>query len=341
MQHFVAAPRAIAAAADQRQSCQDGDALPGARRLIAISGVAIALLALTVLAVVFYAIWHIDHAAVDAEMDRARVALATTEWDSPGSEARVASTLANAFALDGAHFGEAADVEAGEVALPTQGDSTRLLIWTPRRFGTELFLHLAPMRIATSLLFMAGIVLLMRRLYLLARELEGRRREAQALAACDVLTGLGNRLAFEQSIGPMLARGKGEVALFYLDLDGFKQINDTFGHGAGDDVLRTVGARLRRTARPGDTLARMGGDEFALIRGAPGDRDELLETARDIELALREPVLVGTQAVDVRASIGVAVAPADGQSGEALLEAADGALYRAKRDRTGFALAAA
>jgi diguanylate cyclase (GGDEF)-like protein len=340
MQHFLAAPRAVAAAAETRQAIQDGDVLPGARRLIAVSGLAIALLAVTVMAVVFYAIWHIDHTAIEAEMERARVALAVTARDVPGSEARLASTLANAYALDGAHFGAAADVAGGEVALVVPGEPGRRLIWTPRRFGTELFVQLAPMRITTSLLFMAGIAFLMRRLYLLARELEARRREAQALAARDVLTGLGNRLAFEQGIARMLAKGGGEVALFYLDLDGFKQINDTLGHGAGDDVLRAVGTRLKRVTRPGDTLVRIGGDEFALVRGTPADEAQLLEMARDIELLLSEPVLVGTQAVDVRASIGIAVAPADGQSGKALLEAADVALYRAKRDRTGYAMAA-
>jgi diguanylate cyclase (GGDEF)-like protein len=341
MQHFLAAPRAIAAAAEKPQSHRDTDVLPSARRLLAISGLAIAMLAATVLVVVIYAIWHIDGTAVDAETARARVALAVTARDMPGSEARIASTLANTLALEGAHFGAAADVADGEISIAVPDEPGRLLIWTPRRFGTELFLQLAPMRIATSLVFMAGIALLMRRLYLLARELEERRREAQALASRDVLTGLGNRRAFEQDIGRMLAQGRGEVALFYLDLDGFKQINDTLGHGAGDDVLRAVGTRLKRVTRAGDTLVRIGGDEFALVRGAPGNQELLQEAARDIELALSEPVMVGTQAIEVRASIGIAVAPADGSSGKALLEAADVALYRAKRDRTGFAMAAA
>ena len=203
------------------------DALPGARRLLTYCGLAIVLLGVTVLAAMLYALWQIDESAIDTEMDRARVALAVTARDVPGSEARVASTLANAYALEGAHFGEAVDVDQGEVALAVPGEETRLLIWTPRRFGTELFIQLAPMRISSSLVFLAGIVFLMRRLYLLTRELEERRREAQALAARDTLTGLANRLGFERGLARLLAEGHSNVGLFYLDLDGFKQINDT------------------------------------------------------------------------------------------------------------------
>jgi diguanylate cyclase (GGDEF)-like protein len=337
MQHFLAAPRALAVTA--RPPHGDADALPGARRLLAYSGLAIVLLAISVLAAILYGLWQIDDSAIDAEMARARAALTMTVEDAPESEAAMAGMLAGTFALEGAHFGSTAEIGEGEVALAVPGDGSRLLIWTPRRFGTELFLQLAPVRIASSLVFLAGIALLMRRLYLLARELEARRREAQALAARDPLTGLGNRLGFEEGMARLLAEGQGEVGLFYLDLDGFKQVNDTLGHGAGDDVLRVVGQRLRHVAGEGDTLARIGGDEFALVRGKPGGEAALRELARDIELALGEPVRLGTQQVDVRASIGIAVAPADGSSSSALLEAADMALYRAKRDRTGFALA--
>lgn len=315
--------------------------MPGARRLLVYSGVAVATLAVTVFVAVLYAMWQIDETAIEAETVRARVALVVTARDVKGSEERLASTLANAFALKDAHFGEAADVAEGEVTLAVPGQPTRLLIWTPRRFGTELFMQLAPIRIAASVVFIIGISILMWRLYLLARELEERRREAHQLASHDVLTGLGNRLGFEQGMARLLAGSKGELALFYLDLDGFKQVNDTFGHGAGDELLRAVGERLRTVARDGDTLARIGGDEFALVRGTPGDTAQLVEVARDIEMALSEPMRCGEQTIEMRASIGIAVAPADGTTAPALLEAADAALYRAKRDRIGYALATA
>jgi len=346
MHHFLAAPRAKAVAAmKENWHRNEADALPNARRLLAYSGLAIALLAITVFGAALYAVWQIDDAAVDYETQRARIALTATSIHIEGSEAALASTLSNSYALIGAHVGSSADIGEDEIAVPIDGTHGRLLIWTPRRFGSELFMQVAPMRVATSLVFMLGIAFLMRRLYRLARELEGRRQEAQALAASDALTGLGNRLAFDNGMARMLAKaeadGAGEVAVFYLDLDGFKQVNDTLGHGAGDDVLRIVGRRLEKLTKPVDLLARLGGDEFVLLRPFPGSRDELVQFAHTIEAALGEPVTLGAQSLQIGVSIGIAVAPADGTSGNALLEAADAALYRAKRDRTGFAMAAA
>ena len=197
------------------------------------------------------------------------------------------------------------------------------------------------MRLGASAVFLLGVLALMHRLYVLARELEGRRVEAQALAARDALTGLGNRLAFDNGMARLLADGTGEVAVFYLDLDGFKLVNDKLGHGAGDDVLRTVGVRLRTLAEPNDLLVRLGGDEFVVLRAMHGSREELAQLALTIETALAEPIVLGTQTVQIGVSIGIAVAPADGTTGNALLVAADTALYRAKRDRTGFAMAEA
>ena len=330
----------MAAVPPKAQRHRNVDALSSARRSLVLSGLAIVLLAITIFAAVVYAIWQIDARAVDSETERARVALTVTSLDTAGSEARLASTLGNSYALAGAHIGPAADIGDGEIAVPVPGTDAKLLIWTPRRFGSELFMQLAPIRVATSLVFMLCIAFLMRRLYLLARELEGRRQDAQALAARDALTGLGNRLAFDTGMARMLAEG-GEVAMFYLDLDGFKQVNDTLGHGAGDDVLRTVGQRLMALTQPNDVLARLGGDEFVLMRPIPGPRDELVGFALAIEAALAEPVALGAQTLQVGVSIGIAIAPADGASGNALLEAADAALYRAKRDRSGFAIAAA
>jgi diguanylate cyclase (GGDEF)-like protein len=337
MRHFLAAPRAMAVAAAKAKWQRDADALPGARRLLIITSVATFLLAATVLGAVIYSVRQIDETAVAAEMMRAQMALSTID---PGmSDARAASVIANSFALKDAHFGDPAEVREGEVAVPVA--SRGALIWQPRRMGSDLVVQLAPIRVGASALFLLGVLVLMHRLYLLARELEGRRVEAQALAARDALTGLGNRLAFDNGMERLLAEGMGEVAMFYLDLDGFKQVNDTLGHGAGDDVLRTVGERLRALAQPADLLIRLGGDEFVVLRGGLNSRDELAPLALAIEAALAEPVTLGTQTLQIGVSIGIAVAPADGATGNALLAAADAALYRAKRDRTGFAMAAA
>lgn len=337
MQHFMAAPRAVAVAPDKPEWQRDADALPGARRLLIATSVAAFLLAATVLGAVIYSVSQIDQAAVAAEVSRAEIALATIGPEF--SDARTASMLANSYALQGAHFGDAAQMADGAVALPVSGRGT--LIWEPQRLGSRLFAELAPMRLGASAVFLLGVLALMHRLYLLARELEGRRAEAQALAARDALTGLGNRLAFDNGMERLLADSTDEVAVLYLDLDGFKLVNDKLGHGAGDDVLRTVGARLKALAEPGDLLVRLGGDEFVVLRALHGSRAELAKLALAIEAALAEPIVLGAQTVQIGVSIGIAVAPADGTTGNALLVAADTALYRAKRDRTGFAMAAA
>src|SRR5690606_10264745 len=188
-------------------------------RLLGFSVAAILMLAATVLGATIFAVLRIDDAAVEQELSRASVALTAELADGPRSEEQLASTLSQTYALAGAHIGDATTVIADEITLAIPDSDGRLLIWTPRRLGTELFAQLAPIRIFTSLAFLAGIALLMRRLYLVARELEGRRLEAQALATRDPLTGLGNRLAFEQGIEAMLTQlGTRELALLYLDL---------------------------------------------------------------------------------------------------------------------------
>lgn len=334
MNHYLATPRAVAVAAVETGWQREADALRGARRLLGFSVAAILALAATVLGATVFAVFHIDDAAVEQEMSRARAALTAVLSDAPRSETQLAGVLSETFVLDGAHIGEAASVVDDEVSLAIPGKEDRLLIWTPRRLGTELFAQLAPIRIFTSLVFLAGIAFLMRRLYRVARELEGRRVEAHTLATRDPLTGLGNRLAFDRGIESMLTQqGTRELALLYLDLDGFKQVNDTLGHGAGDDVLKTVGRRLTALAQPGDLLVRLGGDEFVMVRANHGSADELARLARTIEAALIEPVQLGTRALRIGVSIGTATAPSEGVAGNALLEAADRALYRSKRGR--------
>lgn len=328
----------MAAVATKARWRRNRNALSGAKLLLVLTTVAAFMLAATVLGAVVFAVGQIDNTAIADEISRARIALASLDPDY--SEARIGSILTNTFALAGAHFGDASQLAEGQVAISVAGHE-RALIWSPNRIGSQLFAQLAPLRLGASGVFLIGIVFLMRRLYLIAHELEARRAEAQALAARDALTGLGNRLAFDQGIARMLEESSGDVALLYLDLDGFKQVNDTLGHGAGDDVLCTVGRRLQGLALPADLLARLGGDEFALLRPVPGSPDELERLAHRIETALAEPITLGAQVLQIGVSIGIAVAPADGSSGEALLNAADAALYRAKRDRSGVALAAA
>jgi diguanylate cyclase (GGDEF)-like protein/PAS domain S-box-containing protein len=168
---------------------------------------------------------------------------------------------------------------------------------------------------------------------------ERRRVEQQIahMARHDSLTDLPNRMLFRERLGqalPNVARGR-QLAVLYLDLDRFKAVNDTLGHQVGDELLKKVGARLRRCVRDGDTVARVGGDEFAIIQV---DIDRPVDTAvlaRRIGEAIRAPYELSGHSIVVDTSIGIAVAPNDGTDPEPLLKAADMALYGAKADGRG------
>ena len=151
-------------------------------------------------------------------------------------------------------------------------------------------------------------------------------------ASHDNLTGLLNRAGFARRISGALAGASFENAragLVYLDLDGFKEINDTFGHEAGDDLLRQAAERLRQTVRGSDTVARMGGDEFAIVLAGAGDEVVLAAAAR-VHHAFDEPFTVGQTPVHISASVGVAEWPADGDTVDALVRHADSEMYRQK-----------
>ncbi len=156
----------------------------------------------------------------------------------------------------------------------------------------------------------------------------------------DALTGLPNRALLHERL--IAARGDAPdaprpLALLLLDLDHFKEVNDTVGHEQGDALLRAAAARLRGVVRAGDTVARLGGDEFAVL--LPGaDAAGAARVAADIRTALDAPVQVEGQALQVGASVGIALGPAHGTDGTTLLRRADVAMYAAKRGRTGHAI---
>ncbi|WP_119316429.1 EAL domain-containing protein, partial [Calidithermus terrae] len=162
--------------------------------------------------------------------------------------------------------------------------------------------------------------------------------QVERLAYYDPLTALPNRFLLQERAEQALARARRSqqaVTLAYLDLDRFKEINDTLGHKVGDELLRLVADRIRNLSREADTQARLGGDEFALLlcdtdsRGASQVASRLLE-------ALKQPFVVGGETVHVGASIGLAVYPRDGETLDALTRAADIAMYQAKAEGGGF-----
>jgi diguanylate cyclase (GGDEF)-like protein/PAS domain S-box-containing protein len=156
--------------------------------------------------------------------------------------------------------------------------------------------------------------------------------ELEHKALHDDLTGLPNRGLLRAHLDELLAlqrRDGGELALLMLDLDRFKQINDTYGHAAGDVVLQATGKRLRDNLRESDLVARLGGDEFAVV--LPGSTSEQgLTIAASLRAALTAPVAFGRWRLETSASAGVALAPRDGEMGDVLMHHADVALYAAK-----------
>src|SRR3954469_12316189 len=168
------------------------------------------------------------------------------------------------------------------------------------------------------------------------RAVEQQRLEQLATEAHhDPLTGLANRRRFiEQLEATVYAEGAGECAVLMIDLDRFKEINDSFGHTVGDDLLCLVGPRLQKALDPGDLLARMGGDEFAVLLPGAGTR-RAEELAEQLGAELREAFVLDGMPLHVDASIGIALSPEHGRDRSLLLARADTAMYVAKRGRNG------
>ena len=152
-------------------------------------------------------------------------------------------------------------------------------------------------------------------------------------ATHDPLTELGNRILFHERLERAVAEVRtvgGAVALLFLDVDGFKRVNDTLGHSTGDRVLVLIAERLRRVVRTTDTLARLGGDEFAVVLPGLRTGQDALPVVHKIMAAFREPLVVALGEIVLGVSIGIAVYPYDSSDSRALVRAADAAMYEAK-----------
>jgi diguanylate cyclase (GGDEF)-like protein len=154
-------------------------------------------------------------------------------------------------------------------------------------------------------------------------------------ALFDALTGLPNRACFTEKLSQALSQAKRYghiVAVLFIDLDGFKAVNDRFGHEAGDEVLCAAAQRLNGSIRESDTAARLGGDEFTVVLPIVTRHEEAERVAQKLVAHLKPPIpLRSGQLAQVSASIGVAFFPNDGEDSESLLKAADAAMYEAKR----------
>ena len=164
-------------------------------------------------------------------------------------------------------------------------------------------------------------------------------QRARHLAWHDPLTSLPNLRYFQARLKDRVAHARpkrGGLAVFFIDLDGFKQINDQNGHRVGDALLRITAARMRHAVRAADLVGRIGGDEFACIIDGLPSRERLRHIACKLFGSICAPMTIGGRPYRVRASIGIALFPDDGATPHSLLERADAAMYSAKRQQIGY-----
>jgi len=210
------------------------------------------------------------------------------------------------------------------------------LVWSADRPGVTALQRVAPVIAALSTVLLAVCLTLLFSARRTTRALTESEARATALAFHDSLTGLANRASFMVQLDDrMQALGRGEVlALLFIDLDGFKDINDTLGHGVGDELLCHVARRLEGCIGADGVAARFGGDEFVLLV-VSDDSAAVSDLARRLLAAIQEPLLLEGHELNVGASVGTAVAPRDATDGRELMRRADIALYRAKAEGRG------
>ena len=194
-----------------------------------------------------------------------------------------------------------------------------------------------PANIATLAIFAAGYILAFipaaLRMRIERREILGR-LEARKLSRNDALTGLPNRISLGLHLAEALQSGELGCAVLFLDLDGFKDVNDSLGHGVGDVLLRSVAQRLESALDGRTILARWGGDEFVIVLPAVGDPGAVSAFAGKISSLFIEPFFVDGYELSIAASIGISLSPGDGTDANVLIRNADTAMYRAKESYT-------
>jgi diguanylate cyclase (GGDEF)-like protein len=200
-----------------------------------------------------------------------------------------------------------------------------------KNFYNTFLVSSASLCLLTSLAFLIPAIAWYKR----TREKQQADRRIRFLAHHDALTGLANRSQLieklENSLAVLPLRG-GCLAVHFIDLDRFKEVNDTLGHDGGDFLLKTIAERLRDVVSVGDFAARLGGDEFIVIQAGIADKAQADVFARRLISALMMPIRFGESEIVATASVGISLAPSDGMNPERLLKSADLALYRAKAD---------
>lgn len=248
------------------------------------------------------------------------------------------------FQLPGLELRLDGQVEESSAALALagpDGDPVARVTWAPPQPGTRLLEELVlPLGIAFALV--GGVIgLIVTRARRAGQELQqafdarvAAQQELEYSARHDSLTDLPNRALFLEHLMSAIAHSERYGSSFtfhYLDLDGFKEVNDTFGHPAGDELLRELAARLRNIVRTADTIARFGGDEFAVLQRSSGDRETAGLLAERMIRAVEQPFEIAGDSLHVTLSVGIAF-ETGGDDPEEIIRNADRALYRAKRN---------
>ena len=216
-----------------------------------------------------------------------------------------------------------------------QGTAIARLVWRPKRPGGAVIMSVVPFVAIALVAFAMLIVFIMRHLQRTTAAIAAGERQLRHLALHDPVCGLPNRIYFAERLERAIAEVRGgglTAAVFYIDLDHFKDVNDTLGHHIGDELILNVTRRLSQIMREDDLVGRLGGDEFAIIMTCASDNYSLQAIAERILGAICAPFIVSGHALNIGASIGIAVIDSSTEDARDILRYADMALYRAKNE---------
>lgn len=245
--------------------------------------------------------------------------------------------LGQRYGLDQLRFKAAvADIPIFSVpVLNAAGNRIGYVTWSFSRPGSALLPNLLMMTIFGIIAIALAFGVLFDRLRKLGAEMAREEEKSTRLASHDHLSGLLNRRSFNERISEEIERCKRShagFALHLIDLDRFKEVNDTLGHQAGDEVIRETARRIADTVRGADVVARLGGDEFGVIQVNTETTMEAGALATRLRAALSQPIKIGGAEISVGSSVGIALAPYGDEDGDGLMRLADSALYEAKND---------
>ncbi len=251
---------------------------------------------------------------------------------------RLLQRIGGRLQLEGLHLSDATATSANDriIALTDgEGRSLASLTWRPKQPGDAVIVSIIPFVTVVLIAFALLIVIIMRHMRRTADAISSGERRLRHLALHDPVCGLPNRIFFGERLERAIVEvrdGGPTAAVFYIDLDHFKDVNDTLGHHIGDELILNVTRRLSEIMREDDLVARLGGDEFAFIMTCASDHYSLQAIAERIMAAICAPFTVSGHAINIGASIGIAVIDSCTQDARDILRYADMALYRAKNE---------